>query len=63
MHLAQLLQIAAYLRRTGFFVVTAVTRPFEFAGRRKLEEADALIEALQDVAQLVVSAVAAEGLC
>eukprot|EP00878_Enallax_costatus_P030460 GHUV01033165.1.p1 GENE.GHUV01033165.1~~GHUV01033165.1.p1 ORF type:complete len:328 (+),score=85.69 GHUV01033165.1:149-1132(+) len=49
-----LLQIAAYLRRTGFFVVTAVTRPFEFEGRRKLEEADALIEALQDVAQLVV---------
>lgn len=50
----QLLQIAAYLRRTGFFVVTAVTRPFDFEGRRKLEEADALIEALQDVAQLVV---------
>lgn len=52
----QLLQVAAYLRRTGFFVVTALTRPFEFEGRRKLEEADALIEALQDVAQLVVSA-------
>jgi hypothetical protein len=52
----QLLQVAAYLRRTGFFVVAALTRPFEFEGRRKLEEADALIEALQDVAQLVVSA-------
>jgi hypothetical protein len=51
----QLLQVAAYLRRTGFFVVAALTRPFEFEGRRKLEEADALIEALQDVAQLVVS--------
>jgi hypothetical protein len=50
----QLLQVAAYLRRTGFFVVAALTRPFEFEGRRKLEEADALIEALQDVAQLVV---------
>lgn len=50
-----MLQIAAYLRRTGFFVVAALTRPFDFEGRRKLEEADALIEALQDVAQLVVS--------
>jgi hypothetical protein len=55
----QLLQVAAYLRRTGFFVVAALTRPFEFEGRRKLEEADALIEALQDVAQLVVSAMPA----
>lgn len=51
----QLLQVANYMRRTGYFVVAALTRPFEFEGRRKLEEADALIEALQDVAQLVVS--------
>jgi hypothetical protein len=51
---AQLLQIASYLRQAGFFVVVALTRPFEFEGRRKVE-ADALIQALQDVAQLVVS--------
>ncbi|GBF92940.1 hypothetical protein Rsub_05776 [Raphidocelis subcapitata] len=49
-----LLQTAAYLRRSGYFVVAALTRPFEFEGRRRLEEADALIEALCDVAQLTV---------
>lgn len=49
-----LLQLAAYLRRTGHFVVAALTRPFDFEGRRRLEEADALIEALSDIAQLTV---------
>jgi hypothetical protein len=49
-----LLQAAAYLRRSGYFVVAALTRPFDFEGRRRLEEADALIEALRDVAQLAV---------
>lgn len=49
-----LLQLASYLRRCGYFVVAAMTRPFDFEGRRRLEEADALIEALSDVAQLTV---------
>jgi hypothetical protein len=49
-----LLQLAAYLRRAGYFVVAALTRPFDFEGRRRLEEADALIEAMSDVAQLTV---------
>ena len=49
-----LLQLAASLRRAGFFVVAALTRPFDFEGRRRLEEADALIEAMADVAQLTV---------
>jgi predicted alpha/beta-hydrolase family hydrolase len=49
-----LLQLAAFLRRSGYFVVAALTRPFDFEGRRRLEEADALIEALSDVAQLTV---------
>jgi cell division GTPase FtsZ len=49
-----LLQLASHLRRAGYFVAAALTRPFDFEGRRKLEEADALIEALEDVAQLTV---------
>eukprot|EP00775_Hariotina_reticulata_P011696 gene11695-11840_t len=53
--LEKLLQLASYLRQIGFFVVVALTKPFEFEGRRKVDEADALIEALQDVAQLVVA--------
>ncbi len=59
--LMQLLQLATYLKRQGLFVVAALTRPFEFEGRRKLEEADALIEALDDIAQLVVSRQHLEG--
>lgn len=51
----QVLQLAAHLRRAGFFVLAALTLPFDFEGRRKVEEAAALVEALQDVANLVVS--------
>jgi hypothetical protein len=51
----QLLQLAAHLRRQGLFVATELTMPFDFEGRRKLEEADALVEALSGVAQLTVS--------
>lgn len=47
------LQLVSFLRRHGFFVVAAMTRPFEFEGLRKVEQADALIEALEDVAHLV----------
>lgn len=54
MHALQLLQVASHMRRAGMFVVVAVTRPFDFEGRRKVEEASALVEALQDVANLVV---------
>jgi hypothetical protein len=43
----QVLQLANYLKRQGCFVVVALTRPFDFEGLRKLEQADALIEALQ----------------
>ena len=50
----QMLQVAAHMRRQGYFVVAALTRPFDFEGRRKLEEADALVEALSEVAQLTV---------
>jgi hypothetical protein len=50
----QMLQVAAHMRRQGYFVVAALTRPFDFEGRRKLEEADALVEALAEVAQLTV---------
>jgi hypothetical protein len=42
------------MRRAGLFVVVALTRPFDFEGRRKMEESSALVEALQDVANLVV---------
>jgi hypothetical protein len=52
-----LLQLASHLRRAGYFVVAALTRPFDFEGRRRLEEADALIEAMCDVAQLTVRVV------
>ena len=53
--LLQVLQLAAHLRRAGYFVLAALTLPFDFEGRRKVEEASALVEALQDVANLVVS--------
>lgn len=43
----QVLQLANYLKRQGCFVVVALTRPFDFEGLRKLEQAGALIEALQ----------------
>jgi hypothetical protein len=42
------------LRRSGHVVVVALTRPFGFEGPRKLEAADALVELLETVAQLVV---------
>lgn len=42
------------LRRRGFFVAVALTRPFGFEGPRKLEAADALVGALEEVAHLVV---------
>lgn len=50
----QALQLASHLRRAGYFVLAALTLPFDFEGRRKVEEASALMEALQDVANLVV---------
>jgi hypothetical protein len=52
--LLQVLQLASHLRRAGYFVLAALTLPFDFEGRRKVEEAAALVEALQDVANLVV---------
>ena len=50
-----MLQAVNHLRRNGFFVCVALTRPVSFEGPRKLEQADALIEAMEDVASLVVS--------
>lgn len=50
-----MLQAVSHLRRNGFFVCVALTRPFSFEGPRKLEQADALIEAMEDVASLVVT--------
>ncbi|MEW5307186.1 MAG: hypothetical protein WDW36_009594 [Sanguina aurantia] len=49
-----MLQLARHLRRQGFFVASALTRPFAFEGPRKMEQADALIESLQEVAHLMV---------
>jgi hypothetical protein len=53
-HTPQVLQLAMHLRRAGYFVLAALTLPFDFEGRRKVEEAAALVEALQDVTNLVV---------
>lgn len=49
-----MLQVVNHLRRCGFFVGVALTRPFAFEGARKAEQADTLIEAMEDVASLVV---------
>ncbi|KAG2484764.1 hypothetical protein HYH03_016418 [Edaphochlamys debaryana] len=49
-----MLQLVRHLRRCGYFVAVALTRPFEFEGARKLEAADALISTLEEVAHLVV---------
>lgn len=48
------MQVVNHLRRQGFFVAVALTRPFGFEGQRKLEQADTLVEALEQVAHLVV---------
>ncbi len=50
----QLLQVASHFRRAGYFVVAALARPFAFEGRRRLEEAEAVVEALGEIAQLLV---------
>ncbi|KXZ44556.1 hypothetical protein GPECTOR_65g174 [Gonium pectorale] len=49
-----LLQLVRHLRRQGYFVAAALTRPFEFEGARRLEAADTLISTMQEVAHLVV---------
>lgn len=56
-----MLQLVNHLRRQGFFVSVALTRPFGFEGVRKLEQADALIEAMEEVAHLVVRSTANSG--
>ncbi len=50
----QMLQIVNHLRRSGYFVGVALTKPFAFEGARKAEQADALVEAMEDGASLVV---------
>ncbi|GLC61462.1 hypothetical protein PLESTB_001758900 [Pleodorina starrii] len=49
-----LLQLVRHLRRQGYFVAAALTRPFEFEGARRLEAADTLISVMEEVAHLVV---------
>mmetsp|Transcript_6724 Transcript_6724/g.14841 ORF Transcript_6724/g.14841 Transcript_6724/m.14841 type:complete len:727 (-) Transcript_6724:464-2644(-) len=49
-----MLQLVNHLRRQGYFVGVALTRPFGFEGRIKLEQADALIEHMEHVASFVV---------
>ncbi|GIL57651.1 hypothetical protein Vafri_12844, partial [Volvox africanus] len=49
-----LLQLVRHLRRQGYFVAAALTRPFEFEGTRRLEAADTLISMMEEVAHLVV---------
>lgn len=61
--LLQVLQLASHLRRAGYFVLASLTLPFDFEGRRKVEEASALVEALQDVANLVVRCTPLQGRC
>ena len=36
-------------------MAVALTRPFGFEGNRKMEQADALVEAMEEVSNLVVS--------
>ena len=55
LHCLQLLQLVNHLRRHGFFVGVALTRPFRFEGARRMEQADALIEIMEEVASLTVS--------
>lgn len=50
----QTLQLVRHLRQQGFFVCTALTRPFDFEGARRMEQADALIGLMEEVAHLVV---------
>lgn len=52
----QILQLVNHLRKQGFFVGVGLTKPFSFEGARRCEQADALIEAMEDIAHLVVRA-------
>lgn len=49
-----MLQLVNHLRRRGYFVAVALTRPFAFEGARKREQADTLIETMEEVAHLMV---------
>ena len=41
----------------------ALTRPFGFEGNRKMEQADALVEAMEEVSNLVVRCVCMYCVC
>lgn len=51
---SQALQLAQHLRRQGFIVVLALTRPFAFEGPRRTVQANAHIEAMKEAAHLMV---------
>lgn len=50
---ATVLQLVGALRAAGHFTVAAVTRPFEFEGPAKAEQAARLVAALEETAHLV----------
>ena len=49
----EVLRLVYELRQAGHFTAVALTRPFEFEGRRKAEAAETLISALEEAAHFV----------
>ncbi len=49
----QVLRLVYELKQAGHFTAVALTRPFEFEGRRKAEAAETLISALEEAAHFV----------
>ena len=51
--LLQVLRLVYELQQAGHFTAVALTRPFEFEGRRRAEAAETLISALEEAAHFV----------
>ena len=49
----QVLRLVTELRQAGHFTAVAVTRPFDFEGKRRAEAAETLITALEEAAHFV----------
>lgn len=49
----QVLRLVTELRQAGHFTAVALTRPFEFEGKRRAEAAETLISALEEAAHFV----------
>ena len=52
-HDLQVLRLVYELKQAGHFTAVALTRPFEFEGRRRAEAAETLISALEEAAHFV----------